>query len=178
MWAWLGFDPPIERQRARALAGAAAQASRTPALYGPKRVDDTFSGRFEMAALHAILLMRRIAAEPDGRRLAQAVSNRVFSSFDEALREVGEGDLSVAKRMKSLARAFYGRLQAYETGLATADEAALAAALARNVWNLDTAPFAPKLATYAVALDRALAGTPLAELGDGRPWPQTAASTL
>ena len=46
---------------------------------------------------------------------------------------MGVGDTVVPKRMKKLAEAFYGRADAYDAPLDAADEAALAAALGRNV---------------------------------------------
>jgi cytochrome b pre-mRNA-processing protein 3 len=165
------MDAPADRAQARALADAAQSAARRPGLYGEGRVTDDFSGRFEMAALYAIILTRRIGAGREAQRLAQAVSNRIFQSFDEALREAGEGDLSVAKRMKALARAFYGRLQSYERALDAADPAALAAALSRNIWDQDDAPFAAPLAAHIIAVDRALAGADLFAMAAPAAWP-------
>jgi hypothetical protein len=57
----------------------------------------------------------------------------MFSDFDRALREMGTGDLSVGKHVKRMALAFYGRIHAYEEGLAGGDSA-LDAALVRNVF--------------------------------------------
>ncbi len=58
------------------------------------------------------------------------------------LREMGVGDLSVGKRVKSMARAFYGRSAAYDAAFDTerdaapdaADEESLKAALRRNIY--------------------------------------------
>ena len=170
-WTWLGLDSPADRVKARPVVSAASRIARQPALYGPGRIDDTFTGRFEAMTLFGSLLQRRMDGEPNAKTLAQAVSNRLFSSFDEALREAGEGDLSVAKRMKSLARAYLGRLQAYDAALAARDKAALTVALSRNIWNADEAAFAPSLASYAGAVDQALAGLSLEDLADPAKWP-------
>ena len=171
VWAALGLDSPGDRRLARALVAAGARAARQPALFGPGRVDDTFSGRFELVALHAALLTRRVGDEPGRHRLAQALANRLFSSFDEALREVGEGDLSVAKRMKGLARSYFGRLQAYEAAIAADDAAALESALSRNIWDSDAAPFAPALARYVAQVVTALAAGSIQDLVDEAHWP-------
>ena len=48
--------------------------------------------------------------------VAQALSDAIFVGFDEALRELGAGDMGMGRRMKEMADAFYGRLQAYERG--------------------------------------------------------------
>jgi cytochrome b pre-mRNA-processing protein 3 len=66
----------------------------------------------------------------------------MFADFDRALREIGTGDLSVGKQVKRMARAFYGRIGAYEEGLA-GDDQALGAALARNVFGTAIAPLPP-----------------------------------
>ena len=49
------------------------------------------------------------------------------------LREMGAGDLGVGKRVKKMAQGFYGRVSAYETGLA-GDGPGLEAALRRNLY--------------------------------------------
>ncbi len=48
----------------------------------------------------------------------------MFADFDRSLRELGVGDLSVGRKIKRMATAFYGRIVAYERGLAADDTAA------------------------------------------------------
>jgi cytochrome b pre-mRNA-processing protein 3 len=84
------------------------------------------------------------------------------------LREMGKSDLSVGKEVKRMARGFYGRIRAYEEGLAGADEV-LCAALARNLFG--TVEGAPPLAATAAYVRRAAAqldAQPTAELLAGR----------
>jgi cytochrome b pre-mRNA-processing protein 3 len=57
----------------------------------------------------------------------------MFADFDRSLREMGIGDLSVGRHIQRMVEAFYGRIAAYEGGLA-GDNATLQAALARNVF--------------------------------------------
>ncbi len=117
------------------LYGAAVAAARQPHLYVGLGVPDTLDGRFEMVGLHAFLLIDRLRHEPPpGPDLAQSVFDAMFSDMDHTLREMGVGDLSVGKRVREMWEAFHGRATAYEAPLATGDDAALAAALARNVW--------------------------------------------
>ena len=71
----------------------------------------------------------------------------MFADFDRSLREMGTGDLSVGREVKRMAEAFYGRIAAYEAGLA-ADDAVLRPALARNLFGT-TAPEPAQLAAMA-----------------------------
>jgi cytochrome b pre-mRNA-processing protein 3 len=93
----------------------------------------------------------------------------MFADFDRALREMGTGDLSVGKHVKRMARAFYGRIRAYEEGLA-GNELALGAALARNVFGTvsESTPFAEFMAHYVRNTVGELQRQPVAELLAGR----------
>jgi cytochrome b pre-mRNA-processing protein 3 len=121
--------------------GLVAQA-RMPGLYLHAGVPDTVEGRFEMVALHAFLVLRRLKAAGDpAKELAQRVFDIMFDDMDQTLREMGVSDLSVGKKIKGLASAFYGRMGAYDVGLDAEDDAALEDALRRNVFaGLDPAP--------------------------------------
>lgn len=112
-------------------------------------IPDTLDGRFELICLHAFLYLHRLKAErPQAARLCQGFFDRMFADFDRSLREIGVGDLSVGKHVKRMAQAFYGRIRAYEKGLAGGD-AALAEALARNVFGTVPRPlFVEALAAY------------------------------
>jgi cytochrome b pre-mRNA-processing protein 3 len=93
----------------------------------------------------------------------------MFADFDRALREMGTGDLSVGKHVKRMARAFYGRIQAYEEGLA-GDDSALGAALARNVFGTvpQPIPFPGAMAAYVRDTVEELQGQSAVELLAGR----------
>jgi cytochrome b pre-mRNA-processing protein 3 len=107
-------------------------ASRAPALYTGLGLADTFEGRFESLTLHAALVLRALnAAPPPGSDLAQDLVDTVFQHFDRTLREMGVGDTTVPKRMKTMAEAFLGRSAAYDDALRHGD-APLNAALTRN----------------------------------------------
>lgn len=130
----------------RAYAAVAAQA-RNPAFFTGLGVADTMDGRFDLVCLHAWLALDRM----DGRRnLAQAFVNEVFAGFDEALREGGAGDMGMNRRLKKMANAFYGRLQAYRSA-PTQEE--LAEAIRRNLFRGSTERIsaARTIATYACA---------------------------
>ena len=119
---------------ARSLYEAVVARSREPVFYGELGVPDTVDGRFDMVALHAVLVLRRLKADhARSAELSQAFFDVMFVDMDENLRELGVGDLSVGRKVKDMIRAFYGRLAAYEAGLAGTEEE-LAAALRRNLY--------------------------------------------
>ena len=113
--------------------------ARSPEFYLSFGVPDTMLGRFEMICLHSFLLFRRLGKTDDaGKELAQQVHDRMFADFDRTLREQGVGDMGIGKRVKKLARNLYGRIAAYETGLA-GGTAELAGALRRNLYATSSA---------------------------------------
>jgi len=115
----------------QSLHAALVRASRQPVFFREYGVADTIDGRFDMVALHGWLVLGRLRTA--GRSdLAQALSDAIFVAFDEALRDLGNGDMGMGPRMKKLGNAFNGRLHAYEA--AASDEAALADAIHRNVY--------------------------------------------
>lgn len=138
------------KDAADALYATAAEQARLPAFYLSYGVEDSVEGRFEMAALHVYLLLRRLkSAGEAASRMSRAVSDVFFSEMDGALRELGVGDLSVGKKIRAMAEAFYGRIAAYESALAAEDEAGrLALALSRNVYGEKNSDAAARLADY------------------------------
>lgn len=140
------------------LYGQIVAAARQPRFYAQWDVPDTPLGRFEMIGLHMFLFLRRARGERL-QALAQDVTDIFFKEVDHSLRELGIGDTSVPKRMKKLARMYFGRLDAYEKAIAGSDLAALSQALSRNI-RPDAAewPQARALAAYVMAASAALAG--------------------
>ena len=151
------------------LYAAAVAAARRPYFYTALGVPDTLDGRFDLIGLHAALLIRRLRLLPEpGPTLAQAVFDAMFSDMDIALREMGVGDMSVGKKVKTMWEAFHGRAAAYEAALGTGDADALTGALARNVWR-GAAPdgVADRLAAHILAQDARLADQALEDLTRG-----------
>lgn len=109
--------------------------ARDPVFYAELNVPDTVMGRFEMLSLVLVLFFRRTdGASPAVKQLAQDVVDTFFEDIDHSIRELGTGDSSVPKRMKKLARMFYGRAQSYGNALSDSDVTELAAALKRNLF--------------------------------------------
>ena len=148
---------------------AAVSAARSPWFYTELGVADSVEGRFDMVCLHVFLVIRRLGQLPEpGPRLAQAVFDAMFSDMDVNLREMGVGDLSVGKRNRALWEAFHGRAAAYQEALAAEGDAALEAALMRNVWRGAAPEGAPaRLAAHARAADALLAREDIAALTAG-----------
>ncbi len=126
------FGPNEWEAPARILYATVVAQARRPDFYRDLGVPDTVDGRFELVALHGYLLLRRLRPSQDGAGLAQALFDVIFADMDASLREMGAGDLGVGKRVKVMAKGFYGRMAAYDAGLA--GEAPLADALRRNLY--------------------------------------------
>jgi len=111
-----------------------------PDFYYDGGVRDNFSGRFEMTSLLAALMFRRLrTAGAAGKGLSQDVFDALFDGFDEALRDIGTGDLTVGKKIRKMGEAFYGRAKAYDEALAKeGDDIELQHSLARNLGLADT----------------------------------------
>jgi cytochrome b pre-mRNA-processing protein 3 len=162
-----------EREAAERIYAACRDAARRPALFLAYGVPDTFQGRFEMMALSLFPVLNRLMHEPgDDPELARLVSESFVEDMDGVFREIGVGDPTVPKRMKTLYGSFAGRVTAYRNALA--DDAALADAIARNVF-----PGAPAddraatLAGYLKAATLAVSAADLNVLRQGKiPFPE------
>jgi len=165
-----GFPSRSNRIVVDALYGEIVAAARQPVLYSAWQVPDTPLGRYEMVALHLFLLLHRLRGEEGPvRAVAQELTDEFFKEVEHSIRELGVGDMGVPKRMKKLARMFYGRVGAYDAALDGDDADALAAALARNVRpDAEAWPQAASLARYAFAARDALAGQPAEAFVAGR----------
>lgn len=131
-------------------------AARQKYFYAQFQVPDTPLGRYEMLSLHLFLTLHRLKSDgADNKVLAalgQDLADEFFKDIDHSLREFGIGDQSVPKRMKKLARMFYGRVGSYGAALDSNDREALSAALARNIQpDLENWPQADDLCTYMMA---------------------------
>ncbi|MBC8338795.1 MAG: ubiquinol-cytochrome C chaperone family protein [Rhodospirillales bacterium] len=116
---------------AHRLYAAIVEQSRQPGFYLNCGVPDTPDGRFDMIMIHAYLVLDRLKDKSgEASRLSQEVFDILFADMDQNLREMGTGDMGVGKKIKAMAEAFYGRIEAYASGLK--GEASLEDALARN----------------------------------------------
>lgn len=129
------FKPSGADDSAYLLYRTLVTQARAPQFYLNAGVPDTLDGRFDMIVMHMFLLIDRLtAAGAEAEDLSQRLFDVMFDDMDQALREMGVGDLSVGKKVKTMARAFYGRLAAYDKGFRAEDEDALKEAIKRNVF--------------------------------------------
>ncbi|MDQ6702796.1 MAG: ubiquinol-cytochrome c chaperone [Pseudomonadota bacterium] len=168
------FRRSANRQLIDRLSGEIVAAARNPILFTMYGIEDSLEGRFESVTLHALLVLRRLnRMDPPAPEIAQDLTDAIFRSFEIALREMGVGDISVPKRMKTIAGAFLGRAAAYDRALrgGTPD---LAAALARNVYDGRKNP--DRLARYVETVNEALVKASLEAFTVGPvPFPEPAA---
>ena len=141
--------------------------ARQPIFFAKFGVPDTLDGRFELICLHAFLYLYRLRSEhPQSAAVSQAFFDLMFADMDRGLREMGIGDLSVGRHVKRMAQGFYGRIRAYQEGLERDDDAALSAALLRNVFGTvgESAVTIEPMAGYARQAARQLAQQPTPEV--------------
>lgn len=175
---------PARRRRdrtARALYDRAVEQAREPDFYADRGVPDTIEGRFDLLSLHVALLCRRLARTGrPGQALAQALFDTMFSDMENNLREIGVSDTSMGRSVKTMAKGFLGRAEAYGRALSGEDD--LGAALRRNLYAGAEAEAAQvdDMAAYVHAAARRLDGCDYADIaaaGDLFPAPGETAGT-
>src|SRR3546814_14081559 len=107
-----------------------------------------------------MLRLKQGAREHVGR--GRALTGIMVEDIDRNLREMGTSDLAVGKKVKRMTQGFYGRIGAYEAGLAGAEEV-LADALTRNL-HAGTAPSPGALAPMVYFVRRTAAAPAV------KPW--------
>jgi cytochrome b pre-mRNA-processing protein 3 len=163
------FHRNRHRDTALRLYEIIVERAREPVFFTRYGVPDTLDGRFELLALHGFLVLNRLKKERSRTaELAQQLFDIMFSDLDRALREMGVGDLGVGRQVKTMAKAFYGRIGAYEAGLTTGD-AGLGQALRRNLFGTVTVPdrCVDEIAAYVRDCAVVLAAQPVDSLIDG-----------
>ena len=161
----------IEGAAAPLYRAIVAQA-RLPIFYASYGVPDSVDGRFDLIALHMFFILHRLKSDDaPANQLSQELFDTMFGDMDRSLREMGVADLGVGRRIRAMAEGLYGRMAAYETGLA-ADDDVLAAGLRRNLYGTvrDTEPAAAALrgmCRYLRAAVRDLAAWPQQRLEAG-----------
>jgi len=162
------------------LYAAVALQARQPVFYTALGVEDRIDARFELYTLHVLLLILRLRDEDhagpgEGAMAAQDLFDVYVSALDNVLRELGVGDISMARKMRTLGEALYGRMTAYEAPVRAGDADLLAVHLARNVYAADQAAQAAALTRYALSARASLAAQPFAQVLDAPSWPEIVA---
>ncbi len=154
----------------------AVEQARQPDFYTALGVADRIDARFELYTLHVLILFLRLKQDGErGEVAAQKLFDTYISSLDNTLRELGVGDVSVGKKMRKLGESLYGRMNAYEGPLSAEDEGALAASLAKNVYESVDAETGAAMARYAVTSRRNLAAQSFETVSKAPAWAEIAA---
>lgn len=165
---WLRRRPTVEAGRKLYLW--VVDAARQPEFYRDLGAPDTLEGRFELYTLHLILMLRRLRRQgPQAEETSQALFDAFIQALDDTYRELGVGDLSMAKKMRKLGEAVYGRMKSYDGALDRLPEMEdLAQVAARTVFEgaprADMERFCARIADTAAKL----AATPLETLLAGQ----------
>jgi len=154
------------KETGRALYALAVEQSRQPFLYADLGAPDTVEGRFEVYTLHVMLLLDRLRGQgTEAAEISQALFDVYLSALDDALREMGVGDMAVGRKMRKLGEAFYGRAKSYEAALAALpDRAQLEELIARTLLADTTGAPTEPFARYVERQRAALSGQALVDL--------------
>ena len=159
----LKLNGPGDQALLRPLWHRVVEIAREKAWYAHGGAADTVPGRFDIVTLVLSLVLLRM--EQDTALITPSVrlTELFVTDMDGQLRQSGVGDLVVGKHMGKVMGVLGGRLGAYREALAVTDDAALTAAVARNVTLLDGAD--PAVITgMARVLAGQLAAAPAAAL--------------
>lgn len=133
---------PKQNKRRRIVANLTTilnDSARNQRFFGENKVQDTPDGRFELVALFCTSIFCAMAQRgPEYSDLSQRLFDAVFKSFDQALRELGVGDMAVAKRIRKLSESFYGRQKSYMNHVYDNDLEALSGKIALNIFDKTT----------------------------------------
>jgi len=154
---FFGRDPALDSAR-RLYVALSAQA-RLPAFYAAWGVPDTLDGRFDCVALHAFLVLDRLKREDSAQaaEIAQHLVDTFVEDMDRTVRELGVGDMGVARRVKAMAQALYGRAAVYSAALGSDAPDALGEALRRNLYGTVESPDSAGVAAMADYVRQAVA---------------------
>lgn len=134
-------------QPARSVYGALLTHIRQPVFYEELAVPDTFEGRFDVLVLHVFMVMEHMLVHEKGEVFNQTLFDVMFADMDQALREMGKGDMGVPKQMRAMMLGFNGRVHAYQD--AFGDDEKRAAVIAKNIYNTQDSDSAKKMSNYS-----------------------------
>ncbi len=94
--------------------------------------------------------------------------------MDDNLRELGISDLKVAREMRRVGSAFYGRMKAYDAALSEPGTDALRLALSRNIFDGSETEAVERLAGYVRSCVSMLARQEPESFAEGLKFPDPA----
>ncbi|HEY4202177.1 MAG TPA: ubiquinol-cytochrome C chaperone family protein [Devosiaceae bacterium] len=163
------FRKNTDTPQVYAVYNAIVAQSRQQKFYAEWGVPDTVTGRFDMISLHMALLFRRLRSEDKAvKAFSQAVFDLFFSDMDRSLREMGVGDLSIAKRIQKMGNLFFGFLASINAAMDTRNVQALEDVLSRNIYAGMEAPPVRLLAQYMISESEFLEAQSVAAIVSGQ----------
>lgn len=151
-----------ERARKRAIGRQLYESivarARAEVFYRDLGVPDTMEGRFDLIVLHLHLVLTRLKREGEvGQSVGQIMLEQLIADTDDALRQIGYGDMGVPRRVQRAAAAIRERAVDYAEGLdpAVAEptaKAALQKALLAHVFEHPDGVAPPHIVARAAAL--------------------------
>lgn len=109
MLNWLK-ERQTRSRTAQQLYGAIVAQARQPAFYTDLSVPDTARGRFELIALHVVLVLHRLQTEGAATaELARVLGETFVIDMDDNMREMSFSDLAVPREIKKAAAALFDR---------------------------------------------------------------------
>lgn len=140
----LGRSGPDPREQLRPLWHRVVEIAREPGFYRDMGVVDSVAGRFDMITVVLGTVLLRLEAEGGLEAETTLLTELFVQDMDGQLRETGVGDVVVGKHVGKLASSLGGRWGALREAFASDSNAALEAALNRNVsFSEDEADAAP-----------------------------------
>ena len=152
----LGRPDPAQEQ-VRPLWLKVVEIAREPDWYARGGIADSVPGRFDAITLVLALVMLRMERDPALSAPSGRLTELFVNDMDGQLRQSGIGDLSVGKQIGKLMGALGGRIEAFRAGLAESEDAALIAAVDRNLTfgeNGNPAAVASEIRALSAALAR------------------------
>ena len=95
------FNSQFDDSETEELYEVIVSLSRNSSLYKRGGVPDSLDGRYELIVLHTHLVIKKLIVNgKQGKNVSQKLFNTMVKDFDNSLRELGVGDLSVGKKVK------------------------------------------------------------------------------
>ena len=133
----LGRKP--DETNLRPLWHRVVEIAREPQWYAHGGIADSVAGRFDAITVVLSLVLLRLETSEAVRAETARLTELFVSDMDGQLRQSGIGDVVMGKHMGKLMSALGGRIDAFRAALAEPDDAALTAAVERNVTLIDAA---------------------------------------
>jgi cytochrome b pre-mRNA-processing protein 3 len=164
-----------QRRTARALYGSIVTQARQPDFYASWGVPDTAEGRFEVLAMHLVLVLHRLESSAVDPRVPRLLNEIFVVDLDDALRELAVGDLAVPRQVKRAVAVLHDRHVLYGGALDDGEDRRLADAISarlgtlKDARDLDTAAICAYLRGAARSIDQA---DDTALIAGRLPWPR------